>query len=137
MSVEEVPFIFDCQGESLIGILHQPVNAASIGILIVVGGPQYRVGSHRQFLLLARSLSANDIPVLRFDYRAMGDSGGNDGDGGGNGDGGGGHGGDGDGHGGGGDGSGSSGSGGLGDGTGRDQGHDNGIHVPGSGDGPT
>ena len=78
MSIEEVPFVFDCQGESLVGILHHPVNAASIGILIVVGGPQYRVGSHRQFLLMARSLSANGIPVLRFDYRAMGDSGGND-----------------------------------------------------------
>lgn len=76
MSVEEVPFVFDCQGESLIGIVHQPVQSASIGVLIVVGGPQYRVGSHRQFLLMARSLSANDISVLRFDYRAMGDSGG-------------------------------------------------------------
>ena len=42
--------------------------------MIVVGGPQYRVGSHRQFLLLARSLAAAGIPVLRFDYRGMGDS---------------------------------------------------------------
>lgn len=78
MSVEEVPFVFDCEGESLVGILHQPVEAASVGVLIIVGGPQYRVGSHRQFLLLARSLSANGVPVLRFDYRAMGDGGGAD-----------------------------------------------------------
>lgn len=42
--------------------------------MIVVGGPQYRVGSHRQFTLLARSLADNDIPTLRFDYRGMGDS---------------------------------------------------------------
>ena len=45
-------------------------------MLIVVGGPQYRVGSHRQFALLARSLAAQGIPAMRFDYRGMGDSGG-------------------------------------------------------------
>ncbi|MFP4280549.1 MAG: hydrolase 1, exosortase A system-associated [Halochromatium sp.] len=44
------------------------------GLLLVVGGPQYRVGSHRQFLLLARHLAAAGIPVFRFDYRGMGDS---------------------------------------------------------------
>lgn len=74
MAVNEVPFVFDCQGESLVGILHKPQEAARTGVLIVVGGPQYRVGSHRQFLLLARALSAQGSPVLRFDYRAMGDA---------------------------------------------------------------
>ena len=44
------------------------------GLLIVVGGPQYRVGSHRQFTLLARHLAARGISVLRFDCRGMGDS---------------------------------------------------------------
>jgi exosortase A-associated hydrolase 1 len=43
-------------------------------VLIVVGGPQYRAGSHRQFVLLARHLAAQGVPVLRFDYRGMGDS---------------------------------------------------------------
>jgi exosortase A-associated hydrolase 1 len=42
--------------------------------LIVVGGPQYRVGSHRQFVLLARELATHGVPVMRFDYRGMGDS---------------------------------------------------------------
>jgi len=40
----------------------------------VVGGPQYRVGSHRQFMLLARDLATHGVPVMRFDYRGMGDS---------------------------------------------------------------
>ena len=45
-----------------------------IGLLVIVGGPQYRVGSHRQFTLMARALAAEGFPVLRFDYRGMGDS---------------------------------------------------------------
>ena len=43
-------------------------------MLIVVGGPQYRAGSHRQFTLLARHLAEHGVPTLRFDYRGMGDS---------------------------------------------------------------
>lgn len=70
----ERPLVFACQGEPLIGILHQAEKAVAIGVLIVVGGPQYRVGSHRQFILLARFLAKKGFPVLRFDYRAMGDS---------------------------------------------------------------
>jgi exosortase A-associated hydrolase 1 len=42
---------------------------------VVVGGPQYRAGSHRQFVSTARTLSAAGHAVLRFDYRGMGDSG--------------------------------------------------------------
>ena len=42
--------------------------------MILVGGPQYRVGSHRQFVLLARALARGGVPTLRFDYRGMGDS---------------------------------------------------------------
>lgn len=58
------------------GILHRPESGAGprVGVVIVVGGPQYRVGSHRQFVLLARDLAAAGYPVLRFDYRGMGDA---------------------------------------------------------------
>lgn len=51
-----------------------PDPSAGCGMLIVVGGPQYRVGSHRQFLLLARRLAAAGYPTMRFDYRGMGDA---------------------------------------------------------------
>ncbi|WP_219137075.1 hydrolase 1, exosortase A system-associated [Janthinobacterium sp. UMAB-60] len=58
----------------MVGILSLPAAPGSRGILIVTGGPQYRVGSHRQFVLLARALAAQGWPVLRFDLRGMGDS---------------------------------------------------------------
>jgi uncharacterized protein len=66
--------VFDCDGDSLIGVLSEAASPASRGVLIVVGGPQYRVGSHRQFALLARHLAEVGVPALRFDYRGMGDS---------------------------------------------------------------
>ncbi|MEM9056540.1 MAG: hydrolase 1, exosortase A system-associated [Pseudomonadota bacterium] len=76
MSAQETPLVFSCAGEHLVGMLHAPATPSARGVLIVVGGPQYRVGSHRQFLLLARELCARGVPVMRFDYRGMGDSGG-------------------------------------------------------------
>ena len=74
--IKEKPFIFNCNNEKLVGIIHYPEKKPYFqkGLLIVVGGPQYRVGSHRQFVLLARNLSIAGIPVMRFDYRGMGDS---------------------------------------------------------------
>ena len=57
-----------------LGIIHQPQNAKNVAVLIVVGGPQYRVGSHRQFVLLSRALASERVASMRFDYRGMGDS---------------------------------------------------------------
>lgn len=65
---------FECQGESLTGVLTLPDSHGDSAVLVVVGGPQYRVGSHRQFLLLARALAGAGFVSLRFDYRGMGDS---------------------------------------------------------------
>ena len=65
-----------CADEQLVGVLHRsptPRASGEIGVLIVVGGPQYRVGSHRQFVHLARAVAAVGHPVLRFDVRGMGD----------------------------------------------------------------
>jgi len=74
MTSNERALIFDCGGESLVGILSEAGLPAERGVLVVVGGPQYRVGSHRQFTLLARHLAERGVPALRFDCRGMGDS---------------------------------------------------------------
>lgn len=65
---------FECARERLVGIASDPGGNCEVGVVVVVGGPQYRIGSHRQFLLLARRLAQHGIPVMRFDYRGMGDS---------------------------------------------------------------
>jgi exosortase A-associated hydrolase 1 len=65
---------FDCEGSRLIGVLHRPVTPATTGVVLIVGGPQYRVGSHRQFVLLGDELASSGVACLRFDYRGMGDS---------------------------------------------------------------
>jgi uncharacterized protein len=67
-------FTIPCAGDFMQAILHEPAPAKALGVVIVVGGPQYRVGSHRQFVLLARELAAAGFATLRFDYRGMGDS---------------------------------------------------------------
>jgi len=71
---DERALMVDCEGESLVAVLSGAGLPAVRGVLIVVGGPQYRVGSHRQFALLARHLAERGVPTLRFDYRGMGDS---------------------------------------------------------------
>jgi exosortase A-associated hydrolase 1 len=65
---------FDCQGDRLLGVLAEGAEYSDIGVLIVVGGPQYRIGSHRQFVSLARALAMAGFPCLRFDHRGIGDS---------------------------------------------------------------
>jgi len=66
---------FSCNGESLVGVLALPVgDPANVGVVVAVGGPQYRAGSHRQFALLSRRLARAGYAVLRFDARGMGDS---------------------------------------------------------------
>jgi uncharacterized protein len=72
--MSERAFTFECAGERLVGILHEGAPGARRAVLVVVGGPQYRIGSHRQFVLLARALAARGVPVMRFDCRGMGDS---------------------------------------------------------------
>lgn len=73
----EQAVVFTCDGDQLLGILHrarEQARTGRAGVLVVVGGPQYRVGSHRQFTLMARVLAEAGVPVMRFDYRGLGDS---------------------------------------------------------------
>lgn len=70
----ERPTVFECDGDRLVGIIAQPERPTETGVVIIVGGPQYRAGSHRQFTLLARHLAEQGIASIRFDYRGMGDS---------------------------------------------------------------
>lgn len=65
---------FDCKGSELLGIVHAPENGGTTGMLILTGGDQYRIGAHRQYVLLARHLAAAGYPVMRFDDRANGDA---------------------------------------------------------------
>ncbi len=73
----EKPVIINSGHRKLVAISHEPdVRSDPLcpPVVLVVGGPQTRVGSHRQFVLLARALCSEGIPVLRFDYGGMGDS---------------------------------------------------------------
>ena len=77
MNCTESAVQFSCGADTLLGIVSAPcgtVAALPIGVVLVVGGPQYRAGSHRQFVSLARDLAGAGIHVLRFDVRGMGDS---------------------------------------------------------------
>jgi exosortase A-associated hydrolase 1 len=74
MFYTEKAVTFECESDVLFGILTVPNALASTAVLVIVGGPQYRVGSHRQFVQLARSLATSGFAVLRFDVRGMGDS---------------------------------------------------------------
>lgn len=65
---------FKSGDDELVGILHLPDDAKQLGVLILVGGPQYRVGAHRQFLQWARAFARAGFPAMRFDYAGVGDS---------------------------------------------------------------
>ncbi len=74
MNVVERAIVMDCQGSRLIGVLTQPERPSGLAVLVIVGGPQYRIGSHRAFVHVARQLARDGYPVMRFDVRGMGDS---------------------------------------------------------------
>jgi exosortase A-associated hydrolase 1 len=63
---------FNCEGSVLAGSLDHAQGEA--GLLIVTGGSQTRIGSHRLFERLATSLAASGHPCFRFDRRGVGDS---------------------------------------------------------------
>jgi len=67
---------FSCEGTLLGATLDQAEGP--IGLLMVTGGSQTRIGSHRMYENLAKRLSENSISCFRFDRRGVGDSAGED-----------------------------------------------------------
>jgi pimeloyl-ACP methyl ester carboxylesterase len=67
---------FSCEG-ALLGATLDRADG-STGLIIVTGGTQTRIGSHRMFERLAREVAAAGYPCFRFDRRGVGDSEGDD-----------------------------------------------------------
>jgi len=67
---------FACAGAELAGSLD--AAAGDTGLLLVTGGSQTRVGSHRMYERLAKLLAKQGYPCFRFDRRGVGDSNGGD-----------------------------------------------------------
>lgn len=63
---------FDCATDTLLGSLDEADG--EIGLLIVSGGNEVRMGAHRGMVLLAGRLASIGVPVFRFDRRGVGDS---------------------------------------------------------------
>ena len=71
------PLYFGPLAEPLFGMLHQPQGASRRTAILLCSswGSEY-LRSYRGLRELAQALSQNGFPVLRFDYRGTGDSGG-------------------------------------------------------------
>jgi exosortase A-associated hydrolase 1 len=67
---------FACAGIELAGSLD--AGAGETGLLLVTGGSQTRIGSHRMYERLAKHLGTQGYPCFRYDRRGVGDSGGED-----------------------------------------------------------
>lgn len=74
MKFDQRALRFFCDGSCLVGIIDVPERPIERGLLVVTDAAQYRVGGHRQFALLSRTLAGRGIPVMRFDHRGCGDS---------------------------------------------------------------
>ncbi len=71
------PIYFGSASQPLFGMLHRPQGAARrTGIVLCASWGTEGLRSHRGLRQLAQTLSQSGFPVLRFDYRGTGDSGG-------------------------------------------------------------
>lgn len=73
-NADEFSLTFKVNHLDHLAIVHQGDVSINTGVLVVVGGPQYRIGSHRQFVQLSRNLAQEGITSMRFDSQGMGDS---------------------------------------------------------------
>src|SRR5206468_9759828 len=67
---------FACAGAELAASLDGADGGT--GLLLVTGGSQTRIGSHRMYEDIAKSLVKKGYPCLRYDRRGVGDSAGED-----------------------------------------------------------
>ena len=67
---------FACAGAELAASLDG--SGGRTGLLLVTGGSQTRIGSHRMYERLAKALAGLGYPCFRYDRRGVGDSAGND-----------------------------------------------------------
>lgn len=67
---------FDCEGSALGASLDSADGET--GLLLVTGGTQTRIGSHRMYERLAAALAQSGWPCFRYDRRGVGDSEGED-----------------------------------------------------------
>jgi pimeloyl-ACP methyl ester carboxylesterase len=63
---------FECEGLALGASLDSA--GGETGLLLVTGGTQTRIGSHRLFERLAGALAQTGWPCFRYDRRGVGDS---------------------------------------------------------------
>jgi exosortase A-associated hydrolase 1 len=68
---------FRCGGATLAGTLDE--GRYTVGLLIVSGGNEIRVGAHRGMAQLGHVIATDGYPVFRFDRRGIGDSDGDNG----------------------------------------------------------
>jgi exosortase A-associated hydrolase 1 len=68
---------FRCGDETLAGSL-DPYEGGKTGLLLVIGGSQTRIGSHRMYERLANALVEKGYSCFRYDRRGVGDSSGED-----------------------------------------------------------
>jgi exosortase A-associated hydrolase 1 len=67
---------FGCAGAELAASLDG--GGGRTGLLLVTGGSQTRIGSHRMYERLAKALAELNYPCFRYDRRGVGDSSGED-----------------------------------------------------------
>lgn len=68
---------FPCAGAELAGSI-DVADGGATGLVMVTGGSQTRIGSHRMYERLGKALADNGYSCLRFDRRGVGDSAGED-----------------------------------------------------------
>lgn len=73
----EKPVCIEGNGFQMLGIVSLPATknlCKTAAVLIVTGGFQSRIGSHRQFTKMSRELAIAGYPTMRFDLPGLGDS---------------------------------------------------------------